>query len=129
MSIRTRDLDFLKAVGAKQTKDVQAYLKTVQEREKRREERLARLRRASHSIKPIQTDEYAASIPKAATIFSPPSSPRTRASRASFVPRTPPKLRLPSAAELARSRAGGSKARTRGQTKTTSKQRQKKLSK
>ncbi len=74
----------------------------------------------------IQTDEYAASIPKAADIFSPPSSPRTRASRAKFVPSTPPKLRLPSAAELARSRPGRSKATTRAQAKDRSKQRQKK---
>ena len=130
MSLRSPELQLLKAVGAKQSKEVQEYLRKQKERERAMEKRarLAKLRRAGRGTKkpedpepttPLlnpQSDEYAAAIPKPADIFSPPSSPTVRASRSFVRHGTPPRrkiptLKLPSAAELARTHMQAAKGK------------------
>jgi hypothetical protein len=63
-----------------------------------------------------QKDEFATSIPESMDIFSPPQSPVNRRSRYNVMPSTPPKLRLPSASQHARSRPGQTNATTRSRT-------------
>ena len=109
MSLRSEELKILKLATAKQTKDVQAFFKRQKDRE-----RLAKLRRSARGVK--QSDENSASIPDEFGILSPPTTPTVRASRSTHFFGTPPKLKLPSAEKLARSRV-----LTRSQRKQTAK--------
>jgi hypothetical protein len=97
MSLRSEEVTLLRLAADRQTEKVQALLK----RQKNRE-RLANLQRSAKSVK--QSDEFSASIPEPASILSPPTTPRVKASRSTKMFGTPPKLVLPTAEKLARSR-------------------------
>ena len=88
-------------VAQKQTGEVTAFL-----RRERQRERAKKFTGVGSQVKDsMATDENADSLPILSGILSPPSSPRTKASRFLVRTLTPPRLRLPEASELARKHA------------------------